>query len=218
MKKVYSGIQSAIYNKTYDIEEAIALRMGKIYIRDEYVLINKPIELTRDIYFENCVVILGESGRVLMNDCKMRFTFCDIISFNKHCFFYSDRFFVDIFNSNILSLDTFIQNPNVILNIYDSKIFILSDNEHMINRLFLYNTQVFIHVCHNQYRVTEPKLAKKFKKRDCLFSFVELNWQYIFNMFNQDRKILVLKNSHLMGYLEIWCNEHFTNQLLQQVR
>lgn len=34
MKKVYSGIQSAIYNKTFDIEEAIALRMGKIYIRD----------------------------------------------------------------------------------------------------------------------------------------------------------------------------------------
>ncbi|WP_414047673.1 hypothetical protein ACMGE7_02000 [Macrococcus equi] len=65
MKKVYSGIQSAIYNKTYDIEEAIALRMGKIYIRDEYALINKPIELTRDIYFENCVVILGNNNRIL---------------------------------------------------------------------------------------------------------------------------------------------------------
>ncbi|WP_414055816.1 hypothetical protein [Macrococcus equi] len=65
MKKVYSGIQSAIYNKTFDIEEAIALRMGKIYIRDEYVLIKKTIELTRDIYFENCVVILGNNNRIL---------------------------------------------------------------------------------------------------------------------------------------------------------
>lgn len=66
MKKVYSGIQTAIYNKTYDLEEAIALKFGKIYISDEYVLINKPIELNRNITFENCVVILGEKGRILM--------------------------------------------------------------------------------------------------------------------------------------------------------
>lgn len=218
MKKVYSGIQTAIYNKTYDLEEAISLKFGKIYISNEYVLINKPIELNRNITFENCVVILGEKGRILMNDWKMTFIFCDIISFNKNCFFYSDRFFIDIFNSNILSLDTFTQNPNVILNVYDSKVFLLEDKESMIHRLYLYNTQVFKHVSHNQYSVSEPKLAKSYKKTDCLFSFVELNWQYIFNMFNQDRKILVLKNSYLMGYLEIWNNEYNNNQPMQQVR